>query len=686
MADLDDVVVDYYAAARMQSDIVADSTTGAAAADKAPTGRDYAAAAAATQQTTRPRKNTAVSSKSMKSGRSRKSDGQKPFNWELEDFETSTVEDRSFSKERTRRCQWFFNFTASLPLWLNTLINIIVGDAIIFACIGIPDLLNILSQGGLDKGFLNWESKLNIGNMPLFHWSIYLCISWTLFFLCRFAISVIPGILNRIVDVSLGSYYSEYVEDYLNYLLRIRKKLYYALWLILSFVAWVAFIGVNWSWKSKGSDWTETFARVLLVLFVGSALWAAEKLMLEVIATRFHRRAYGDRIRVSKFANSVLTKLSVALTPGKPTEDESEVKSQDTLNNGVAIVQKAGNFIRKTAQKAVKNIGNELKNVIDPFANATTFIPPPGLPAAQLAKALFEALITSPEQDEIVVENFLPYFSSEKEAQLAFSLFDKDGNGDISKSEMRNVITEIAIEKQSIEDSLCDVAKAVGALDYFLGAIFVFLYILLAFTIFKVPVETFISTILAFLLPTTFIFGASLKNTFESIIFLFITHPFDVGDRVDIDTDSYVVKSMSINSTALTRIDGKVVYAPNTVLANKFIHNVRRSGRQSEKIVLKVDIKTSNEEIGELEKRLILFLREHNRDFIPKLSIVIQDVLLAENVMLLTMNVEHKSNFQDGGKKIQRRNRFMHALRDTLEQVGINCPASGAAESVFQWK
>lgn len=37
------------------------------------------------------------------------------------------------------------------------------------------------------------------------------------------------------------------------------------------------------------------------------------------------------------------------------------------------------------------------------------------------------------------------------------------------------------------------------------------------------------------ILLVVFIFGNSAKTTFEAIIFLFVMHPFDVGDRVEVD-------------------------------------------------------------------------------------------------------------------------------------------------------
>lgn len=44
------------------------------------------------------------------------------------------------------------------------------------------------------------------------------------------------------------------------------------------------------------------------------------------------------------------------------------------------------------------------------------------------------------------------------------------------------------------------------------------------------------------LLPSVFVFGNAARSTFESLIFLFIMHPFDVGDRINVDNVSLVVE------------------------------------------------------------------------------------------------------------------------------------------------
>lgn len=71
------------------------------------------------------------------------------------------------------------------------------------------------------------------------------------------------------------------------------------------------------------------------------------------------------------------------------------------------------------------------------------------------------------------------------------------------------------------------------------------------------------------LLGLSWLIGASLAEVLTSIIFLFIKHPYDVGDRVDLDEDSYTVKEIRLLSTIFLDSNGALVQAPNTVINGK---------------------------------------------------------------------------------------------------------------------
>lgn len=57
-----------------------------------------------------------------------------------------------------------------------------------------------------------------------------------------------------------------------------------------------------------------------------------------------------------------------------------------------------------------------------------------------------------------------------------------------------------------------------------------------------------------------------MQEVLTSIIFLFIKHPFDVGDRVNLEKGSYTVKEIRLLSTVFLDSNGTSVQAPNVVL------------------------------------------------------------------------------------------------------------------------
>lgn len=90
-------------------------------------------------------------------------------------------------------------------------------------------------------------------------------------------------------------------------------------------------------------------------------------------------------------------------------------------------------------------------------------------------------------------------------------------------------------ERKSLAHSLNDTKTAIEELNRIFSGIvlvliFIVWYLLMGFATTQVLV--FISSQL---LLVVFIFGNTCKIVFEAIIFVFVMHPFDVGDRCVID-------------------------------------------------------------------------------------------------------------------------------------------------------
>jgi small-conductance mechanosensitive channel len=109
----------------------------------------------------------------------------------------------------------------------------------------------------------------------------------------------------------------------------------------------------------------------------------------------------------------------------------------------------------------------------------------------------------------------------------------------------------------------------------------------------------------------------------SAIIFLFIKHPYDVGDRVSLDDVYYTVKEIRLLSTIFVDENGASVQAPNAQITTKFILNVRRSGQMSEPFAFDVAFGTTFEQLEELRGKMVAWLVHEKRDYLPSFDLAV---------------------------------------------------------------
>lgn len=190
-----------------------------------------------------------------------------------------------------------------------------------------------------------------------------------------------------------------------------------------------------------------------------------------------------------------------------------------------------------------------------------------------LSKRLYNSLTCSKPKSPrpiIQVTDFLPYFASEEDATAAFKLFDRDGNGDISELELTHFISHIRKSRLSLEKSIKSSGLSIEKLDSILLTITSILILFISLSLWDIDKSRFVTSLIAVWAGILFAIGGTVKTMVESCIFLFITHPYDVGDRVDIDTVAYTVEDFGIMTTFLKRNDGVTIYGIHmTKLSNK---------------------------------------------------------------------------------------------------------------------
>jgi len=175
-------------------------------------------------------------------------------------------------------------------------------------------------------------------------------------------------------------------------------------------------------------------------------------------------------------------------------------------------------------------------------------------------------------------------------------------------------------------------------------------------------------------LGLSWLIGGTAQEILASIIFLFVKHPYDVSDRVDVDDVSYVVKEMHLLYTVFRQTNGKITQIPHSVLNAKKVVNIRRSGPISETFSWDVSFGTSFEKIEQLRGKMLEFLKSERRDYSTSFDVNIQD-FEGQAKLTLTADIKYKSNWQNGALKSQRRNKWVCALKQIMAELEIYGPA-----------
>ncbi|KAL0943467.1 mechanosensitive ion channel family [Colletotrichum truncatum] len=449
-------------------------------------------------------------------------------------------------------------------------------------------------------------------------------------------------------------------------------------------------------------QWIDIVRKVIIAIFVLAALNWVEKICIQWIATSFHQRTYVQRIETNKSDIDHLVHLYEHSKMRIAREDSiwqtTETGGPSGARTPMGFVGKNVRYAFKQAGGVAARVGNDFigrkvafnharKIVYEMMRNTAS--------AHTLARLIFRSLVR-PDQDTIYLEDMQVAFKTAEEAEHAFGIFDKDLNGDISMEEMEGTCNEIHLERKAIAASLKDLDSVIKKLDKVFLFIIVVIAIIVFISILSGSAAAGLASAGSSFLGLAWMLQATAQEFLQSIIFVFVKHPFDVGDRVTVygntgtlgTGDDYYVTEVSLLYTEFKKMEGHIVQAPNSVLNTLFILNQRRSAGLADPIELKLGFGTDPALIEELKSRMLNFCLDNKRDYQPR---IITEVKTLNEVQSFTMNLIffHKSNFQNELLRLQRHNRFAAQLMAEIRDLGMQGPwqvqPGGSREYPIYW-
>ncbi|CAL1701610.1 unnamed protein product [Somion occarium] len=308
---------------------------------------------------------------------------------------------------------------------------------------------------------------------------------------------------------------------------------------------------------------------------------------------------------------------SGATTPKRFLESDAE---EDTT----AVVTQAATQAAKAIKSAVLHDARNIRGKSDDDLSGLVWTVTSAREAKRLARSIYMTF-KSRHRVDLFPSDFFPAFKTHEEAEAAFRVFDKDNNGDLSRAEIKTTLLKVYKERRFLSRSMRDIGQALKTLDHILLFFALVVLFFISLSVFDVDVGDSLTSVYSLGIAASFIFKSAASNAFDAIMFLFVTHPFDTGDRCFIDDDNLVVRKMGLFATIFARADGTETYYSNSLLFTNT--NARRSAKTAENLTMQVAWRTPLEKLDALEECLNEWLStEQNRWFESSTGVTLQKI------------------------------------------------------------
>ncbi|XP_065880823.1 mechanosensitive ion channel protein 6-like [Euphorbia lathyris] len=479
----------------------------------------------------------------------------------------------------------------------------------------------------------------------------------------------------------------------LNFLLK-KRVLYfvYGLKKAVQNFLWLGLVVLVWHLiftEEAQNQMLQYVTKILMCLLVGTFIWLLKTLVVKVLASSFHVNTFFERIQEALFNQYVIETFSgpplferrslndggelggcsrigkrVSFGRAMSRRKEEEIAKMNEMNVSGWNVRRMVNIVRhatlSTLDEHILNCNIEDESL---FHIRSEF------QAKEAAKKIF-LKVAKPASQYIFLDDMMRFMAKEDALRALHHFGAARENEGITKNSLNTWLVNAFRERRALALSLNDTKTAVNQLHNMLKILVVTIIIIIWLLILGLPVTNFLVFISSQLVLMAFIFGNSCKTTFEAIIFLFVMHPFDVGDRCEVDGVQMVVEEMNILTTIFLRADKQKITYPNSVLATKPIGNFYRSPDMDEVIDFCIHISTPFDKITMIKHRIKEYIESNNEHWHPNAAVIIKDVE-DMNKMNMAVFATHRLNYQRMAERIIRRTSLLEEMIKVFKELNV---------------
>ncbi|KAJ0090311.1 hypothetical protein Patl1_13799 [Pistacia atlantica] len=472
----------------------------------------------------------------------------------------------------------------------------------------------------------------------------------------------------------------------------LKKSVQVFMWLALVLLTWVLLFKSGVKRSEFATKVLDYVTMTLITILIGAFLWLLKTLLLKILASNFHVNRFFDRIQESIFHQYVLQTLSgpplieVAQRVGKSASTgqlsfRSKKKGKEAKEKKIIDMgkfhkmkqEKVTAWTMKVLVDAIMNSGlTTISNTLDETVEDMTEQADKEITNEMEATAAAFQIFNNVAQPgcKYIDEEDLSRFMIKEEVDLVFPLIEGSEKGRIDRKALTDWVVKVYNGRKALAHALNDTKTAVKQLNKLVTVILVIVTVVIWLLLMEIATTKVLVFLSSQLVVAAFMFGNTCKTIFEAIIFVFVMHPFDVGDRCVVDGVQLLVEEMNILTTVFLKLDNEKLYYPNSVLSTKPISNYYRSPDMGDSIEFSIDFMTPVEKIGLLKEKIKNYLEKNPQHWHPNHNVVVKEI---ENVNKIKIGLycTHTMNFQEFGEKNKRRSELVIELKRIFEELNI---------------
>nr|XP_043624970.1 mechanosensitive ion channel protein 10-like [Erigeron canadensis] len=449
------------------------------------------------------------------------------------------------------------------------------------------------------------------------------------------------------------------------------------IWLSLTAIIWWYLIGPS---ETEPNDATKTLRLILKAII--SAIYVAFAWVLRSVALKFlydflYIKRFLKRIQENRFHQYILETLS-----GRELSSEVVVHSSSFVSSSVSNVVQTPQQIKCRMIETAWQIGfYTLPSTLDQSKDLMNLDEQNNriITTERKAKAAGDLIfrnVAKPGNRYVEEEDLLRFMKKEELDVVLPLIGGKDESGRIDEKPFLNWVVSMYTKIEFQEHSLDDMLEAMETLIIFVNVLLVAVLIILWVILMDITTTEVLLFMSSQFLLAIFTFGNSAKSTFEAMIFVFLKHPFDIGDRCVIDGVQVVVEKVSILTTAVFRIyDNEKIYYPNSILATKCISNLDRSSEMKDIVKFDLDVPASDEKVSAIKAKIKMYINSNAHLWQPNHSVRVTEsegVTESEDVKVkMRLYVTHTTNFLDYEEISDKRSNLVQELTNIFHHLGI---------------